>query len=333
MTLAAFLENLGIKGEDPSRTSSVTAQSFDWLRILFGLIVLYDAWSSLSFGHKTQMSQFMGLPMESPLLHVTVALNSLVEIALAVSLLAGRGIPIMGWVGVGYGLLIWLIAEHGGEFDKDATDPGIGLPYAVAFLYVIGADRLRSEPDVGRNQILSLARISFGLLWAYDAILKLQPYFIDNYLSYIPGAGTEAAGGMSTMMSSQMGGMMAAYDHAWVVASEALRPQTVAWSVAIVEVLLTAALLSGRGLRIMGPIGLGLSFVIWSVPEQFGGPYSLGVSGMPMALVGVAIIYMIALGYVWVLYNPLDLLPFMAKSRANAGGTDRAAPPHRTQPG
>src|SRR5262249_32116594 len=158
--------------------------------------------------------------------HVTVALNSFVEIALAASLLSGRGIPIMGWVGVLYGLAVWLVAEQGGDFGKDATDPGIGLPYAVAFLYVLAADRLRSDPDVAKNQLMSLARVTFGLLWAYDAILKLQPYFIDNYLSYIPGgpagadsdagsaAGQMMSGGMGQAMGGGMGSMMAAYDHA-----------------------------------------------------------------------------------------------------------------------
>lgn len=318
---STFLDNLDIKGEVPGRVSAVSARSFDWLRILFGLIILYDAWTSLSWDHKMQMMQFLGVSMESPWLHPVVAAISFVKIAIAVSLLAGRGVKVMGWVGVVYALLVWLIVEHGGEFDQDATDPGIGLPYLVAFLFVIGADRVRGDPDVGHNQMLALARISFGLLWAYDALLKFQPYFLANYLDYLTEAGKDATGWQAT------------YVAAWVALSSALGPKLIAWLVALTEAGLAAGLLLGRGLRILGPIGLVLSFVIWSVPEQWGGPYSLGVTGTPMSLVGIAVIYMVALGYVWVLYNPLDLFkgrsavtahdapPLVATSAATAKST------------
>lgn len=311
MKLSTILESLDIKGEDPHRVSTLSPVSFDWLRILFGLIVLYDSWASLSWDHKMQMMQFLGLPMESPWLHPVVAVISFVKIAIAVSLLTGRGIRVMGWVGIVYALLVWLIVEHGGEFDQDATDPGIGLPYLIVFLYVIGADRLRDDPDIGRNYMLTLARISFGLLWAYDALLKFQPYFIENYLSYLADAGKD------------MPGWIATYDAAWVALSQALGPSVVAWLVALVEAVLAVGLLLGRGLRILGPIGLGLSFVIWSVPERWGGPYSFGVTSMPMSLVGIAVIYMVALGYVWVLYNPLDL--FKAKPAAKVGAVAAVA--------
>lgn len=293
------LSALGIDGENPALTSEVDLTGIDVLRIIVGLIVLYDAWASLGWSHKTEMAQFLGVDIESAWVALVVAAVSFLKLAIAASLFAGRGVRPMGWAGVAYGLFVWLAVEHGGDFGQDATDPGVGLPYIVMFLYVVGADRLRAEGSAARNEVLALARVVFGLLWAYDAVLKFQPYFLTHYLDYLTEAETNT--GAATWQG--------AYLQIWISVSQAIGPTVIATLVAIAEAAIALGLLSGRGLRIFGPIGIALSLGIFTTAERWGGPYSLGAaSDMPMRLFGVAIIYVIALAYVWILYNPFDLV-------------------------
>jgi uncharacterized membrane protein YphA (DoxX/SURF4 family) len=294
--LASVLRALGLAGEDPTRVSRVATSSFDRLRIVFGLVLLYDSWTSLSWVHKTEMGHFLGLPLHSGWLHLTIAAIAFVKLALAAALIAGRGVSVMGWVGVVYGLVVWLAVEHGGDFGQDATDPGLGLPYIVVFLYVLGADRLHRHPNVSDNELLALARVAFGLLWGYDALLKFQPYFLTHYLDYLTTAQRDMAGTWA-----------GTYDQAWIGVSRAIGPEVVAVAVALTETAVAVSLLSGRGLRLFAPVGLVLAFVIWSTAEEWGGPYSTGVGSMPMNLLGTAIIYVIGLSYVCALYNPRDL--------------------------
>jgi hypothetical protein len=297
--LRRALHGVGIVGEDPKITSYARPIALDVLRILVGLVVLYDAWTSLSWTHKTEMAQFLGADIESAWVSLVVAGVSFLKLAIVGSLLTGRGVRAMGWAGVLYGAFVWIVVEHGGDFGQDATDPGLGLPYIVMFLYVIGADRLRGEHDASTNEILALARVVFALLWGYDAILKLHPYFLGNYLGYLTDA--QASAGATTWQG--------AYLQLWITVSQTIGPILVAALVGVAEAAVALGLLFGRGLRILGPIGIGLSLVIFTTAEGWGGPYSLGAAAnMPMRLFGVAVIYTIALAYVWVLYNPLDLL-------------------------
>lgn len=297
--LQRALRALGMAGEDPALTSRATPLAIDAMRIAIGLVVLYDAWASLTWQHKTEMAHFLGVGMESAWVALVVAAISFLELAIAVSLLSGRGVRVMGWVGVAYGLAVWLLMEHGGDFGQDATDPGVGLPYAIMFLFVIGADRLRREKDASHNEILAFARIAFGLLWAYDAILKFQPYFLNHYLDYLTAAQKDV--GAATWQGI--------YDQAWIGVSAAIGPKLVAALVGVAEAALAIGLISGRGLRVLGPIGIALSLVIWTTAEEWGGPYSAGASTMmPMVLLGTAIIYALIFGYVWILYNPLELI-------------------------
>lgn len=299
--LGRALRAVGIEGENPTLTSPVRPSSicgFCVLRSLVGLVVLYDAWASLSWSHKTEMAHFLGVGMHSPWVALTVAAVSFVKLALAASLLSGRSVRAIGWVGVVYGLFVWIAIEHGGDFGQTATDPGLGLPYVILFLYIIGIERLGRDPDISHNQILALARISFGLLWAYDAALKFQPYFLQHYLDYLLAAQKDVAGTWR-----------AGYDQVWIVISQAVGPTVVAYAVGIAEAAIAVSLLTGRWLRVFGPVGIALSLVIWSTAEEWGGPYSMGVAAMmPMRLLGMAVVYALALIYVWMLYNPLDLL-------------------------
>lgn len=300
--LRRALRAVGIEGENPALVSASHPPPMGGfccvLRTVVGLVILYDFWTSLSWSHKIEMARFLGVGMDSAWVSLLVAGDTFVKLAVAVSLLSRRKVQTMGWVGVLYGLFVWIAMEHGGDFGQEATDPGLGLPYVILFLYVIGFERLDTEPDITRNEILTLARVLFGLLWAYDAALKFQPYFINHFLDYLTAAQKDLAGTWR-----------GAYVQGWIALSLGIGPKLVALLIGAAEAALAASLLSGRWLRVMGPIGIVLSLVIWTTAEEWGGPYHFGVASMmPMRMFGTAILYLLALCYVWVLYNPLDLL-------------------------
>lgn len=291
------LAALDMRGEDSRLVSSVTAQSFDVIRIIFGVALLYDAWTSLTWPHKLAVSHVLGLPIDSPLLHLMVIVLAFVKLAIAVSIIGNRGVIPMSWTGIAYAFFVWIVFQHGGDFGRDGTDPGVALPYVVMFLYLIATARLRDDLDTSHNEMLTLARNGFGLLWGYDALMKFHPYFLNHFMGYLSDAQSQTAG-------TWVGG----YEHIWVMVTHAFGPHLVALAVAFAEAAIAISLLSGRGLRIMGPIGFLLSFAIWTTAETWGGPYSFAVSSAPASLFGTASIYMLAFVFVMILYNPLELL-------------------------
>lgn len=290
------LAALDMHGENPALISRVHAESFNLIRIIFGIALMYDAWTSLTWTHKLEVSHVLGLSTGDPLLHLMVIILAFVKLAIAVSIIADRGVIPMSWAGIAYAFFVWIVFQHGGDFGKDGTDPGVALPYVVMFLYLIATERLRKDPDTSRNEMLTLARNGFGLLWGYDALMKFHPYFLNHFMGYLTDAQTATAG---TWISG--------YEHIWVVVTQAFGPHLVALAVAVVEAVIAISLLSGRGLRIMGPVGFLLSFAIWSTAETWGGPYSFAVSSSPASLFGTASIYMLAFVFVMILYNPLEL--------------------------
>lgn len=295
MQLTRFLDAFDLKGENPKAISATSSGSFKWPRILFGVILLYDSWTSLTMTHKLAMAHFIGLPMSSGVLHLIVILLTFLKITIAVSLLADRGVRITGWLGVAYSLFVALAVEHGGDFGIDGTDPGVGAAYLVAFLFALAAEEAKTK-SLSQNGMYSLARVTFGILWAYDALYKWQPHFLTHYLDYIAAAEQASTG------------WQAAYDHFWLVLSTTIGPTLLAVLVALFESVTAYGLLAGhRSLRIFAPLGIGLALVIWTVPEQFGGPYVGGVSAMPDQLFGTAIVYILSLCYICIAYKPLDL--------------------------
>ena len=102
---------------------------------------------------------------------------------------------------------------------------------------------------------------------------------------------------------------LGAYDQVWISLSLFVGPTVIPYVVAIFESVTAFGLLAGyRVLRVLAPLGFVLAFLIWSVPEEFGGPYRLGVGAGPLHMFGTAVIYMVALGYIMVVYNPLDMV-------------------------
>lgn len=295
--LGKVLAALGMTGEDPSITSRVGTDDFTWIRYIFGLVLVYDAWTSLTWIHKVAVSQALGLPTSAPALHLLVIVLAFVKIAIAAAILSGRGVVPMSWAGIAYMAFVWTVFQHGGDFGKDGTDPGVALPYIVMFLFTIAVERMRTNPDVSENQMLTLARNGFGLLWGYDALMKFHPYFLNHFADFLTSAQTAMAGTWA-----------AGYDHLFLEITTAIGPHTAALVIACTEALVAASLLTGKGLRVMAPVGALLAFAIWSTAETFGAPYTSGVASSPAQLFGTASIYILAFGYVVTLFNPLELL-------------------------
>jgi hypothetical protein len=295
--LARGFAALGIRGENPAHTSAVGQTAFNWIRVVFGLALLYNTWTSLSWQHKTAAAQALGLPTSSPVLHLLVIVLVFVQLAVAMSVLFNRGVTPMSWIGILHSLYIWVIFQHGGDFGQDGTDPGVSMAYVVMFLFLIAGDQHRTNQDLSKNPYMTLARTVFGLLWAYDAMMKFHPYFMNHFVDFLTSA--------ETTMKGTWG---AGYDHLFVILTNAIGPHLVPVLVALTESAVALSLISGRGLRILAPVGFVLSLVIWSTAETWGGPYPLGVSTSGGQMFGNAIIYTMAFCYILTLYNPLDLL-------------------------
>ena len=116
-------------------------------------------------------------------------------------------------------------------------------------------------------------RISFGIIWTIDALLKWQPAFRTNYMNYLIGAA-----------KSQPTWLMWWFDF-WIRLQE---PHRIffAYLAAVVETLIALALILGFARKLTYVAATIFSFLIWSTAEGFGGPYTAGSSD-----VGAAIIY------------------------------------------
>ncbi len=116
-------------------------------------------------------------------------------------------------------------------------------------------------------------RISFGIIWLIDAVLKWLPGFRSGYMSTILGT---AAG--------QPGWLRWWFDF-WI---RIQHPQAMffAYLVAAAETLIAMALLAGFARKLTYIAAAGFSVLIWATAEGFGGPYTSGASD-----IGTAVIY------------------------------------------
>lgn len=121
--------------------------------------------------------------------------------------------------------------------------------------------------------VKSAMRITFGLVWFIDAILKFQPSFVQTFSTLLANA---ASG-----QPAWLGGWF----QFWASATSS-NPALFAYFIAVMELALAISLILGF-MRKTGYIGgFLLSLVIWSVPEAFGGPY-----GPSATDIGTGIIY------------------------------------------
>src|SRR6516225_3279572 len=116
-------------------------------------------------------------------------------------------------------------------------------------------------------------RISFGVIWLIDAVLKWLPGFRASYMDTIMG---EAQG--------QPGWLKPWFDF-WIRFQHP-NAMPMAWLVAVIETLIALALIAGFARKITYTAAIVFSLLIWATAEGFGGPYTSGASD-----IGTAIIY------------------------------------------
>jgi nitrite reductase (NO-forming) len=116
-------------------------------------------------------------------------------------------------------------------------------------------------------------RITFGVIWLIDAVLKWLPGFRSSYMSSISGAGMGQPGWLQWWF------------HLW---TNMQHPAPTFWAVivAILETLVALAVILGFARKASYIASAVFCVVIWGVAEGFGGPYASGASD-----IGTAIIY------------------------------------------
>ena len=122
-------------------------------------------------------------------------------------------------------------------------------------------------------------RITFGVIWGIDAVLKWLPGFRSGYLDAIKSAGDGQA----------------AWMHPWFRFWYDLQsPHAYVWAyvVAVIETLIALALIVGFARKLTYLAGAVFSLLIWGVAESFGGPYTSGAAD-----IGTAIIYAVVFAF------------------------------------
>ncbi|GBE11400.1 hypothetical protein BMS3Bbin12_00301 [bacterium BMS3Bbin12] len=285
----------------PPTTTPVQAQMFRLLRILFGLIWLYNTWTASSGINKLAVAHFLGLPLSSWPVHLAGNGIVLLNLYIALVLLSGKGMRSALWIAIVYLLGMWIVVEHGGDFNPAAggTDAGIAPPYLIAMILTYTCWRISrplsaSSARTTRDHTLlwiHAARNIFGFLWAWDALFKWHPYFLTHFVNYL----VDAQQGQPAWLVH--------YLQAFVYVIMHTDPLIFGLLAAATETIVAWSLLSGKLLRYLLPVGMAFSFLIWSTAEGFGGPYGNGRTGMPGNMFGTAVIYMLIFAYLMVLYR------------------------------
>lgn len=293
------------------------------LRIAYGVIWTANAWFQAHSGYMNGLDTILhsaaqdqpawlksyietiagGVAMIGS--HWVAVITVAIDAALAASLLTGWAVRQLAGLGVVYSLFIWSALQGlGGPYGPGATDPGPGIVYAIAFIFVFLAEGqtmgggpgepMRKIPGQGLSghDPFRAGRVLFGLLWAFDAYWKWHPYFFSHVLDLLrQGQQGEPA-------------WMVTYIQFVVNAVEFVGPTLFAVCTAFVETFLAVSLLSGRWLRIAVPLGALFSLGIWTTAEGWGGPYTMGSTGMPGDVIGNAILYTYVFLYLFPFYGP-----------------------------
>jgi nitrite reductase (NO-forming) len=128
-------------------------------------------------------------------------------------------------------------------------------------------------------------RISFGLIWLVDAVLKWLPGFRAGYMDTIMG---QAQG--------QPGWLKPWFDF-WINLQHP-RAAFFAYLVAVIETLIALALIAGFARKLTYSAAIVFSLLIWGTAEGFGGPYTSGAADIGTAVVyAVVFAGLLALSY------------------------------------
>ena len=188
-----------------------------------------------------------------------------IAVALGLSLLTRRALTGFATFGVLYSLVCWVLLDAlGFPYTHGQTDPGVFIPYAIGFLFVLSgaaAHRPATQRKSRLNEPLwQIAQISFGLLWAIDAALKWLPAFMFHFTSQI----TSIIPGQPQWIADWL------HFNALVIAE--VGPVLIAIIVALVETVIALALLSGRGLPLILPLGILYSLGCGRPPKPSAAP-------------------------------------------------------------
>ena len=222
-----------------------------------------------------------------------------IAVLFGVALLTRRALSTVAVIGVLYSLVCWVLLDAlGFPYSNGQTDPGVFIPYAIAFLFVLSIYSPHGLAEQGglqpKNPLWNTSCILFGLLWAFDAALKWLPGFLFHFTSQI----TSVIPGQPPWIADWL--------HFVALVITTLGPTLVAVIVALIETVIAIGLLSGRGLRFILPIGIAYSLGVWATAEAFGGPFSAAGTGVRGNVIGNVIIYLIPFFY-------LSIEPFYAR--------------------
>jgi hypothetical protein len=226
----------------------------------------------------------------------TAVLMVILDGLIALSLMSGVAVRLFAWIGIIYSCALWAVFESfGGPYGPGTTDPGAGIAYAIAFLFVLlarsgerlcliapfpGGRGYRSDiPERALQDRLRFGMILFGLLWAFDALWKWQPYFLSHTL------------GMLVDAQSGEPSWIVAYIGLFVFVVKAIGPLFFGIVTALIESFIAVNFLFGTLISIAAPLSFFWSVGIWTTAEAWGGPYAPGSTGTPEDILGTSIIY------------------------------------------
>ncbi len=210
----------------------------------------------------------------------------LIALLLGAALLMRRNVALAARVGIVYSAICWVFLNgFGFPYSNGQTDPGVFVAYAIAFLFVLSlAPALESratDRSHAGTRLWDTARICFGLLWLFDAILKWLPAFLFHFTSQI----TSVIPGQPAWIAAWLG-FVGTVVHA-------VGAVPIAILVALSETVIAMGLLTGRWLRLIIPFGIAYSLAVWSTAEAFGGPYSTAGTGVRGNVLGNVLMYLI----------------------------------------
>ena len=231
-----------------------------------------------------------------------------IALLIGLSLIFRIGVAAACWLGIAYSLACWVaLCAIGYPYAGGQTDPGVFPAYLIAFLFVLSvlptisrpaspdavSTRDQSAVAAPRAALWTAARLLFGLLWAFDAILKWVPYFLTHFLDQL----TSVLPGQPVWLAAYIGLI--------IVVVKAVGPVLVAVVVALTETAIAVSVLTGRWLALSVPLGILYSLAVWTSAEAFGGPFSRAGTGVRGNVLGNVLIYVLIFLFMLVPLVPL----------------------------
>jgi uncharacterized membrane protein YphA (DoxX/SURF4 family) len=137
---------------------------------------------------------------------------------------------------------------------------------------------------------IAVVRMAFGVIWAVDAALKWLPSFAEYTLMDTLGG---AAADQPPLVQAWIDG--------WIGVADAF-PAGFAIGLALAETSIAVGLLGGVFTNAVCLAGAGVSLLIWSTGEGFGGPYGDGstdVGASPIYVLVFALLAVVGAGGTW----------------------------------